>query len=124
MTRKELGVAVGGLIIGAGCSGPAEKLVFPEADAVEPAQQAIARINRMSVNLTAKVIGFTHTDEFSIGLSPSYGWTYTNSDPNVAEVTYPPNANDAIIKSKANGRTTVRFSNAGYGALEVTVNCG
>ena len=123
MTRKELATAVGGLVIGAGCSAQAGKLVLPVAGAAEAAAQA--RINRMQMNLNSKPVDFTdRTNQGSVGPSPNYGWTFEVADRNIVEAHYESHLqNDVVIKAKAPGSTTVKFHNPGYGTMVVYVNC-
>jgi hypothetical protein len=122
MTRRELATAVGGLMIGTGCSATAEKLMLPAAVAAEHLPPVVV-ITSIHVNLAAAGTQRVPLNECTIGLSPNFGWTFTIYDPLVVDVTFTNNNNYVKLTRKGSGSTIVLFFYNGKGALKVLANC-
>jgi hypothetical protein len=120
MTRKELATVVGSLMIGAGCSAPAEKLTPAAGSAELAAPDTLERITGMSVLLNA---GNIYPDRFSLKMSPASGWSVSILDPRVVEAKIGPAGDSLDIKSTAPGVAVVSLTHPNAGTISINVRC-
>jgi hypothetical protein len=120
MTRKELATIVGGLMIGTGCSAPAEKLTPTVGSAGLVAPATLTRVTSMSVLLSS---GGNYPDRFSVRMSPASGWSVSILDPRVVDATIGPAGESLEIKSKAAGSAVVSLKHPYYGTMTINVHC-
>jgi hypothetical protein len=121
MTRKELATIVGGLLLGTGCSMPAEKLT-PSAGTAELASTTtLTRVTSMSVSLNAPGV---FPDHFSVKMSPASGWGISILDPRVVEASIGASGDSLEIKSKAPGVSQVSLKHPYYGTMTINIRVG
>jgi hypothetical protein len=120
MTRKELATVVGGLMIGAGCSAPVEKLT-PAAAGAEFAEPAgLTRVTGMTVFLR---YDNNYPDRCSIRMSPASGWSVSILDPRVVEANLAPAGDSLEIKGKGPGSAIVSLKHPYAGTMDINVRC-
>ncbi|HTA40282.1 MAG TPA: hypothetical protein VK760_14460 [Candidatus Acidoferrales bacterium] len=120
MTRKELATVVGGLMIGAGCSAPAEKLTPPPGSAELVKPETLTRVTAVHVSLSS---GGNYPDRCTLKMSPASGWSISILDPRVVEANIGPAGDSLEIKSKAPGVAVVSLTHPNAGTMTINVRC-
>jgi hypothetical protein len=121
MTRRELATVVGGLMIGAGCSGPAgAEKVTPSARSAELAPAGLTRVTGMSVFLAS---GGNYPDHLTLKMSPASGWSVSILDPRVVEAKIGAAGDSLEIRSKAPGVAVVSLTHPYAGTMSINVRC-